>query len=154
MYFVNKISETFCVRIVTDTGLDLGGGRLALSINDIKKFDETYFGQDQEVINTCFSKFESITVQNRLTVSLFWAGEIVLTNNGEKIDLECKTGCTGGDFSGTIVVSGGEDGTAMAPTWCLNGTSCKLVISKKTIHIMNKTWILVINYVLHYHSYI
>ena len=44
---------------------------------------------------------------------------------------------TGGDFSGTIVVSGTEEGTEMAPTWCLNGTSSKLVISKKTIHIMN-----------------
>ena len=94
------------------------------------------------MINTCFSKFESITVQNRWILSLLWAGEIILTNNGEKVDLDCISGCTGSNFSGKIVVSGNvgkyRNGTAMAPTWCLNGNSCKLVMSKKKLHIMNK----------------
>ena len=76
------------------------------------------------MIHKCFSRFESIIVQNPTPDA--WTGTIILLNGGVKRDLQCTSGCTGSNFNEKIVVDGNGDGTNQASTWCLNGKSCTL----------------------------
>ena len=136
--YFNYISEKpFCISIVTaneETGI-LTGGTLKLSINRIVKFEHKLFKPSDEVINECFDKFDSITVQNPSHNE--WAGEIkVIKNRKVEMELSCSTGCSGEIFNGKIIVDG-NNGTDVrfSKTFCNNGNACTFKLKGRNVLI-------------------
>ena len=84
------------------------------------------------MIDKCFSRFDSITIQNPTNKA--WTGEIRVTKNEngvkKKLNLSCS-GCTGAKFVGKIVVDGNEDGKNQTRSWCLYGNTCSFKIKGK-----------------------
>ena len=138
MHSFHYLEKQFCIEIVTGNDIS-NNGYLTLEINNIKQFKEKYFSRSEEVLNECFSRFESIVVQNPNTDS--WTGKIMLMHNEKEIDLECVRNCKGSTFNGVIRVDRDYNtidnivGYRKDITYCDNGNYCTLKLKgKKRMH--------------------
>ena len=128
MYFT-FLGKPYCINIVTGNGGN-DNGVLTLSINNIEQFSTKRFNKGENVINECFSSFDSIIVQNPRGDA--WVGEIRVTKIGlqEDLSLSCSQGCSGifkgSKFNGKIAVDGDGNSKPPGKSWCLNGRFCKI----------------------------
>ena len=101
-------------------------GVLTLYINNIEQFSSQKFEKGEEVIDKCFSSFDSIIVQGPSGDA--WLGEIQVKNidSNEYLSLFCSQGCKNSRFNGKIVVDGNADAQCNDRTCCLNGKSCTI----------------------------
>ena len=119
------LDKPYCINIDTGDG-GHNDGILTLSINNIEQFSSKRFNKGVNVVNKCFSSFDSITVSSSSTDA--WVGEIRVTKVGlqEDLSLSCSQGCTGSKFNGKIAVDGDGNSKPPGKSWCLNGRFCKI----------------------------
>ena len=126
------LDKPICIRIVTGSAID-NNGYLTLSINNIQQFDEKYFSVSEEVMNECFSSFDSIVFQNPNIDS--WTGQIMLVENEKEKVLECISNCKGSTFNRMIRVDKDYNTIDQDITYCDNGKYCTLTLKgKKRMH--------------------
>ena len=110
-----------CVKITTGTGSD-DGGNVIVRMDEIIKANDT-FGRETIVFDSCISELKTITFHN--PTSDAWAGNIVITVDGVSPTIVCPA-CTGGPFSGSIVVDGDSDSADQSNTQCFDGSTCEI----------------------------
>ena len=128
MYSLHYLEKPFCIKIVTGNDTD-NNGYITLSINNVLQFDAKYFDRSEEVLNECFSSFDSIVVQNPDIDS--WTGEIMLMHDEKEKDLECVSNCKGSIFNGMIKVDKDYNTVDKDITYCDNGKYCTLRLKGK-----------------------
>ena len=123
--YITFLGKPYCINIVTGNGGN-DNGVLTLSINNIEQFSTKRFNKGENVINECFSNFDSIIVQNPRGDA--WVGEIRVTKNGlqEDLSLSCSQGCSGSKFNGKIAVDGDGNSKPPGKSHCLHGGFCKI----------------------------
>jgi len=120
-----EIEKPYCIIIDTYKN-KWAGGKLNLSINNIEIYSSQLFKNGTQVIDECFSSFDSITIQN--TVTDAWEGEIhVIKSSSQKdLGLLCSQGCENSKFNGHIVVTGSKRANCKEKACCLSGNPCKI----------------------------
>jgi len=120
-----EIEKPYCIIIDTYKN-KWAGGKLNLSINNIEIYSSQFFKNGTQVIDECFSSFDSITIQN--TVTDAWEGEIhVIKSSSQKdLGLLCSQGCENSKFNGHIVVTGSKRANCKEKACCLSGNPCKI----------------------------
>ena len=104
-------------------------GYLTVWINGLKKKD-AWFDVNQEVVKECFEDLTKISISNTNWKKDAWKGTIIVKEYGIEVPLYCA-GCGGDPFDKDIVVDANGDGADKAPTNCLNGRVCDLILPWK-----------------------
>ena len=103
-----------CVQITTGTGSHQGG-QLTVKMDGSVAASGSY-ANGAIVLQSCVKDLQTITIQG--TSSDAWAGNIVITVNGNPTTVECGS-CTGSYvISGGIVVDGDSNSAGQANTQC------------------------------------
>jgi len=117
--------EIFCVLAVTDSQKD-AQGTLQLFVNNVLKSASKKFERNEKVLDECFTNLDTISVKNPTTDG--WIGDIVVTKDGLKQNLECID-CCGLKFNGRILVDGdGSCTDSRQLAKCRDGNLCTLKI--------------------------
>ena len=125
MYFFAE-DEIFCVKVVTGNE-QYADGTLEFFVDNVLQSPSKSFAFNETVLDECFTNLDKIQVKSPSNDG--WIGNIVVTKNGLKKELECIN-CCGPKFNGTIFTDGDGNCNSFIPNYaqCLNGNTCTLKI--------------------------
>ena len=102
-----------CVQITTGTGVR-DDGDVTVNING-SVAARGYHAAGSIVLQSCIKALQTITIQG--TSNNGWAGNIVITVDGDSTTVKCQN-CSGDFYTRGIVVDGDSDSSGQAPTRC------------------------------------
>ena len=102
-----------CVQVTTGTEV-WDAGDVTVNING-SVAARGYHAAGSIVLQSCIKGLQTITVQG--TSNDGWAGNIVITVDGEPTTVKCQN-CSGESYTRGIVVDGSSDSSVQAPTRC------------------------------------